>query len=154
MQQSLTVVALFLLTATISPSWATPDQDVGGSGGSAGGKMQVRSGQPTDAERKKIQEDRQKWLASLKLTPDQKKKWTEIEARYSKQMREKISGAPGKPVSIDAGSPDGMKKIQEIQALQKKKRDEQRGLLTPEQKVIFDKAPDPGWRVRKTTAQR
>ena len=68
-------------------------------------------------------------------------------------MQEKFAAQGGKEgrIMLSGSSGDAMKIIGEIQAIQKKKREEQRNLLTPAQKAIFDKAPDPGFSTRMIT---
>jgi hypothetical protein len=141
---------LLLVLAIAAGAQETKTGERGGFSLPAGGGPQLRTGQLSAQEQKKMKEERQKWLASLKLTPDQQKKWDEIEARYSKLLKEKIAKQGGKDgrLMVSGSSGDVMKTIQELQGLQTKKRDEQRALLTPPQRPLFDKAPDPGFRTR------
>lgn len=128
-------------------------QERGGFSAPPSSGPQVRMGQPSADELKKMKEERQKWLTSLKLTPDQKKKWDEIEVRYGKLLKEKFAKQGGKDgrVMISGSSGDALKVVQEVQGIQKKKREEQRALLTPAQRTAFDKAPDPSFRTRTIT---
>lgn len=140
----------FAMALSLALSAGAQETKTGERGGFAPppGAFQTKLGQPSPEELKKRKDERQKWLVSLKLTPEQKKKWDEIEARTSKVLKEKFAkqGAKDGRIVISGGSADAMKALQEIQELQKKKRDEQRALLTPAQRVVFDKAPDPGFR--------
>jgi Spy/CpxP family protein refolding chaperone len=147
------IVAAMLGLLLFSAGGSAQAQEKGRGGFSAPEGTQMRMGQPSPEEIKKRKAEREKWLASLKLTPEQRKKWEEIEGRYAKLMKEKFAVQGGKEgrIMISGSSGDAMKIMGEIQVIQKKKRDEQRNLLTPAQKVIFDKAPDPGFSTRMIT---